>query len=214
MQRKLGLEPLEVFWAQWPHILQINGMQKKNTNFRLYLLLKNIGREVDGLSSLPSGYGRIGRISPIIHERVYNLALTRHEEAKRNWKKFKWNVIKSHELVSPDAAPYGLIHDTLSARIFPSKACASLAQACSFMGVEFRENTYVSNFDTGVISGSWGNETASSIIIATGYEGFDSLEKFFPTSMGSGVKGQAALLNIMFRRCASNLCKRRICCSS
>ena len=124
-------------------------------------------QKVDGLSSLPSGYGRIGRISPIIHERVYNLALTRHEEAKSNWKKFKWNVIKSHELVSPDAAPYGLIHDTLSARIFPSKACASLAQACSFMGVEFRENTYVSNFDTGVISGPWGNETASSIIIAT-----------------------------------------------
>ncbi|MBT4133045.1 MAG: FAD-binding oxidoreductase [Rhodobacterales bacterium] len=169
---------------------------KKEYQFQALSTAEEHWQKVDGLSSLPSGYGRIGRISPIIHERVYNLALTRHEEAKRNWKKFKWNVIKSHELVSPDAAPYGLIHDTLSARIFPSKALASLAQACSFMGVEFRENTYVSNFDTGVISGSWGNETASSIIIATGYEGFDSLEKFFPTSMGSGVKGQAALLNI------------------
>lgn len=152
--------------------------------------------EVDKLSNLSSGYGRIGRISPIIHERVYNLALNRHEEAKRNWGKFKWDVIESHDLVSPSSAPFGLIHDTLSARIYPSKACLSLARACRVLGVEFRENTKVTNFETGMISGSWGQEFGASIIVASGYEGFESLDEYFNIPMGSGVKGQAALLDI------------------
>lgn len=152
--------------------------------------------KVDKLSNLSSGYGRIGRISPIIHERVYNLALNRHEEAKINWGKFKWDVIESHDLVSPSSAPFGLIHDTLSARIYPSKACLSLARACRVLGVEFRENTKVTNFQTGMISGSWGQEFGASIIVASGYEGFESLDEYFNIPMGFGVKGQAALLDI------------------
>lgn len=151
---------------------------------------------VDKLSCISSGYGRIGRLSPIMDERTYNLAQTRHIEAQKNWGNFKWDVIEKHPLVTSDAAPFGLIHDTLSARIYPSKACASLSRACERLGVTFRENTRVTGFDTGKVFGSWGEEHAKSIILAGGFEGFHLLDYHFGTQMGSGVKGQAALLDI------------------
>ena len=47
-----------------------------------------------------------------------------------------------------------------------------------------------------MISGSWGQEFGASIIVASGYEGFESLDEYFNIPMGSGVKGQAALLDI------------------
>ena len=151
---------------------------------------------VDKLSGISSGYGRIGRLSPIMDERTYKLAHIRHDEAKINWGEFQWNVIENHALVTSDAAPYGLIHDTLSARIYPSKACASLARACERLGVTFRENTRVTGFETGRVFGPWGEQHAKSIILAGGFEGFHLLDYHFGTQMGSGVKGQAALLDI------------------
>jgi glycine/D-amino acid oxidase-like deaminating enzyme len=151
---------------------------------------------VDKLSSMGSGYGRIGRICPIVDERTFNLAQTRHEEAKQNWKDFQWDIIEQHPLVPAQAAPFGLIHDTLSARIYPSKACASLARACELLGVEFRENSRVMGFETGKVFGSWGTACANSIVLAGGYQGFHLLDYHFGTQMGAGVKGQAALLDI------------------
>lgn len=151
---------------------------------------------VDKLSSMQSGYGRIGRICPIIDERTYDLAQLRHTEAKQNWGEYRWDVIDSHPLVTRDAAPFGLIHDTLSARIYPSKACASLARACELLDVEFLENTRVTGFETGQVYGSWGSANADAIILAGGYEGFHLLDYHFGTQMGAGVKGQAALLDI------------------
>jgi len=173
--------------------------EKKEYQFQALCSAEKHWKDVEKLSSISSGYGRIGRICPIIHERVYKLALSRRKDAKKNWGKFKWDVIKKHELVSLDAAPYGLIYDNFSARIYPSKACHSLAQACSLNHVEFRENTKVTDFDSNTIYGEWGKETASSIIIASGYEGFDFIKSYFPITIGSGVKGQAALIDIDLR---------------
>lgn len=151
---------------------------------------------VDKLSGISSGYGRIGRLSPIMDERTLKLAHLRHEEAKTLWGGFEWNVVDDHPLLAPNAAPFGLINDTLSARIYPSKACASLARACALLDVEFRENTRVTDFETGAVSGVWGRATAPQIILAAGYHGFHLLDYHFGTQMGSGVKGQAALLDI------------------
>ena len=152
--------------------------------------------EVDKLSNMESGYGRIGRVCPITDERIYKLALTRHEEAKTNWAKFEWNVIEAHPLVTKLAAPFGLTYDTLSARIYPSRACASLARACSILGVDFKENTRASGFEPGAVFGPWGRASAPKIILAGGYQGFRLLDHHFGIQMGAGVKGQAALLNI------------------
>lgn len=151
---------------------------------------------VDQLSSLSSGYGRIGRVSPIIDERTYKLAQTRHEEAKQNWVDYTWDIIDRHPLLHADAAPFGLIHDTLSARIYPSKACASLAKACAALGVDFREDTRVTGFENHTVFGPWGSASADAIILSGGYEGFHLLDYHFGTQMGTGVKGQAALLDI------------------
>jgi glycine/D-amino acid oxidase-like deaminating enzyme len=153
-------------------------------------------KTVDKLSGMSSGYGRIGRLSPIMDERTLKLAHIRHDEARENWRDFEWNVIEEHPLIIPDAAPCGIIHDTLSARIYPSKACASLAVACKKLGVEFRENTRVTGFETGSVFGPWGNASAPAIILAGGYQGFHLLDYHLGTQMGTGVKGQAGLLDI------------------
>lgn len=151
---------------------------------------------VDKLSGVASGYGRIGRLSPIVDERTLKLAHLRHAEACANWRDYNWDVIDSHPLIAPGTAPFGIIHDTLSARIYPSQACASLASACEKLGVTFRENTRVTGFETGKVFGPWGNASAPAIILAGGYEGFHLLDYHFGTQMGAGVKGQAALLDI------------------
>lgn len=169
---------------------------KKQYQFEALATAQKYWATVDKLSCLSSGYGRIGRLSPIMDERTYKLAHIRHEEAKINWCDFTWDVIDSHPLVTPQAAPFGLIHDSLSARIYPSKACASLARACERLGVIFREDTRVTGFETGKVFGPWGQAHADSIILAGGYEGFHLLDYHFGTQMGTGVKGQAALLDI------------------
>jgi len=169
---------------------------KKQYQLEALISAKSHWAEVDKLSSMKSGYGRIGRVSPIVDERTFKLAQTRHEEAKQNWVDYQWDIIDTHPLVATDAAPYGLIHDTLSARIYPSKACASLARACEHLGVEFRENARVTGFGDHYVFGPWGTASADAIILSGGYEGFHLLDYHFGTQMGSGVKGQAALLDI------------------
>lgn len=169
---------------------------KKQYQFEALISAERHWAEVDKLSCLSSGYGRIGRLAPIMDERTLKLAHIRTEEAKVNWKSHTWNVVESDPLLIPQAAPFGLIHDTLSARIYPEMACASLVKACAQLGVEIQENTRVTGYEGNSVFGAWGRMDASAIIIAAGYEGFHLLDFHFGTQMGKGVKGQAALLDI------------------
>ena len=151
--------------------------------------------EVDNLSGLRSGYGRIGRVVPITTERDRVLSGERAVNAKEIWQgRFQWSVLESHAFLSPKSAPYGVSHDTLSARVYPAKAVASLAAACVQLGVEIIEQRVVIGLDDNMVSGSWGEASAKAIIVAAGTEGFPLLDTHLGCTSGTGVKGQAAML--------------------
>jgi glycine oxidase len=151
--------------------------------------------EVDALSGLSSGYGRIGRVMPITTARERGLSEERAVNVERLWcGKYHWTVLEQHPLIPEHIAPYGVTHDTLSARMYPAHAVASLARACVNLGVEIIENRTVTGLDSGVVSGHWGQARAGAIILAGGLDGFALLDPHLGCVTGTGVKGQAALL--------------------
>ncbi len=168
----------------------------KQFQFEALVSAKDFWAEVDALSGVSSGYGRIGRLMPITTARERTLCEERAENAKTLWQgRYHWNVLAAHPLLPIEATPFGVSHDTLSARMFPSKAVASLAQACLYLGVEIIEHSPVTGLDSGVIYGDWGEARAGAIILAAGVEGFSLLDPYMDCTTGTGVKGQAALLD-------------------
>jgi len=150
---------------------------------------------VDDLSGVVSGYGRTGRLVPLGTPRARELALMRVENAGRLWHgKFDWQVVDSHPLIMPDFTPYGVIYETLAARIFPAKAVASLAGACRVLGVEILENMPVTRLGDHTIAGDWGDARADAVILAGGARGFALLDQHAAQETGCGIKGQAGLL--------------------
>lgn len=151
--------------------------------------------EVDANSNLSSGYGRIGRVMPIVTERDRALGDERIENTKTLWRgEYDWNVLESHPMIPPEMAKFGVVHDTLSARIFPAKALASLASACVKYGVKIIEDKSVTALGDHWVQGDWGEVKANAIILAGGTEGFALLDAPLGCETGVGVKGQAALL--------------------
>jgi glycine/D-amino acid oxidase-like deaminating enzyme len=154
--------------------------------------------DVDARSGQSSGYGRIGRLIPVMDERLRDLAKFRINSAQELWQgKFSWSYLpEGHRLIAPAAAPFGVVYETLSARISPAKACASLAKALTAMGVDLFEHREVVEIEQGRVSGSWGTAKAQDIILASGVDGFSKIEKWTGKLGGTGIKGQAALLDL------------------
>ncbi len=152
--------------------------------------------EVDAASALSSGFGRIGRLVPVTDARGLELALARRQGAAELWgDRFDWTHLpKGHDLIAQKAAPFGVVHDTLSARIYPALACASLRAAFVAAGGEVFEDHAVDEISSGRVAGKWGVVSAGKIILASGVEGFAMIERWTGRRAGSGVKGQAALL--------------------
>ncbi len=167
----------------------------KQFQFEALSSAEDFWAEVDAKSGLPSGYGRIGRVMPITTERDRTLCEERAENVKELWLgQYEWNVLDAHPLLPAHATPFGVTHDTLSARMFPAYAVASLAQACLHMGVKIIEQSFVAGLDSGVVTGDWGKAHANVIILAAGLGGFTLLDHHLNCTTGTGVKGQAALL--------------------
>jgi len=139
--------------------------------------------EVERLSCLPSGYGRVGRFIPLDDEYEADKARGRVAGAARLWPEgFGWRVLPKAPHIAVDAAPYGVVHETLSARISPRLACAALAAAVARLGGEIEENHSVQAL--GGIS-----------VIAAGIGSAALLAPFLGEGKVRGVKGQAALLD-------------------
>ncbi|MEM7241118.1 MAG: FAD-binding oxidoreductase [Pseudomonadota bacterium] len=149
--------------------------------------------EVDTQSGCKSGYARIGRLIPILSEKEHHLATARIDAAQRNWNGFDWKIVENDTRFAPGA--FGFIHETLSARIFPRHAVQSLMKACASMGVTFQTQTRVTALDDHKVTTSSGELSAAAIILSGGVEGFHLLDYHLGAGSGSGVKGQAALLD-------------------
>lgn len=155
--------------------------EKKQFQFESLLMAKNFWAEVDAVSGIASGYGRVGRLQPLASDREVELAKRRAEPAKRNWQAMAdWRVIDG------DAAgdwrppsPTGLyVMDRLSAILNPRLATQSLAAAIIARG--------------GTITPE--GEPSGPTVWATGWQGLLDLSEALKRPVGNGVKGQAALL--------------------
>ena len=165
-----------------PHVPEDWNIRKQ---FQLGALISAAAHwaEVEALSSLPSGYGRVGRYIPLDDSYEAEKALGRSAGAKRLWPRaFGWRVLPEAPHISPAAAPFGVVHETLSARISPRLACAALAAAVVASGGEIVENHPV--------------ETLAGIsIIAAGIGSEALLTPFLGGGKLRGVKGQSVLLS-------------------
>ncbi len=154
--------------------------------------------EIEAISTLPTGYGRVGRLIPIVDERALGHANIRQEDAKTLWQgQAEWRVTDGGEYadwIAPEAASMGVIHENLSARISPRLACKSLARALEIKGCKILEGWEVTDLAQNQISGPNGTLKAKTIILSAGVECFSMLADILGPKAGFGVKGQSALL--------------------
>lgn len=127
------------------------------------------------------GYLRSGRLQPLADEAAVQAARVRASAACSLWQgRADWRVVAATGAEWAPASPTGLlVHDTLTARLSPRRACAALVVALRAAGGE-------------VVEGA-GTE-AGAVVHATGAAGLADLSAAFGRKLGAGVKGQAVLL--------------------
>ncbi|MGB8624289.1 MAG: FAD-dependent oxidoreductase, partial [Paracoccaceae bacterium] len=117
-------------------------------------------------------------------DRAIVLARQREDESAELWQgKAAWRVRPTSDFTgwAPVSATGLLIHDTLSARLHPARACAALAEAIERLGGQI-----VCGEDT---------PHGGPVLWATGHEGLAALSDDLGQPVGNGVKGQALLLS-------------------
>ncbi|WP_372884506.1 NAD(P)/FAD-dependent oxidoreductase [Shimia sp.] len=157
----------------------------KEFQFQSLIGAEPFWREVETASGLASGYDRVGRLQPIDSDRALELAREREAGADLHWRGLaRWRVIETAEAGDwcPQSASGRVIHETLSARIHPRRACAALAGAIRAHGGE-------------IIIGDAAH-AGGKTVWATGLAGLEELNQTLGRQVGNGVKGQAALLGL------------------
>lgn len=163
-----------------PHTPE-NWNEKKAFQFESLIMAEDFWNRVDEVSGLSSGYARTGRLQPVPSEHALELAQQRAETAKELWEgKASWKVVSASEFGdwAPQSETGYLIHDTLTARMFPRLAGASIVGALKARGVDIVPDAA----DEG------------RVVWATGYKGLLELSERRGRLVGAGVKGQSALL--------------------
>ena len=154
---------------------------KKQFQFDSLIAAETFWDEVEGVSGLSSGYGRTGRVQPLLDDRAVELARARAETAKTHWRDHAtWEVHPVDQIAAwSPVSPTGLVvFDTLSARLHPAQACAALAKAIVARGGEIATE----------------GDDEGQVIWATGWRGLLEMSEIFGRPVGNGVKGQSATL--------------------
>ena len=152
--------------------------------------------EVERETGLSPGYGRIGRIVPLATQDACDRARLSVTAAEHRWGDLAsmWIEPRSETWVYPDRAKFGVVRDSLAARIRPQAACAALRQAVSNRQVDVIENCRVMRVESGRLCTERGDVIAEAIVVAAGADTFRLIEGIAPGISGGGVKGQAAFL--------------------
>ncbi|MEM7642316.1 MAG: FAD-dependent oxidoreductase [Pseudomonadota bacterium] len=133
------------------------------------------------------GYARTGRLQPIPDTTARALAEARAQQATTLWQgRATWQIRPTPPAWSPGTAE--VIHDTLSARLHPRRACEALAAAIRRKGGDIASE--------GPLEGA--------ILHATGWQGLTEMRDTQGRPAGAGIKGQAILLDLD-RRAAPQL---------
>lgn len=164
-----------------PHVPE-NWNAKKA--FQLDALIKaaDFWHDVATCSGQDPGYARHGRVQPVPEGKL-DLALARQAGAAELWQgAAQWRVLRREDApgLALDAPSGWVIHDTLTARLHPRQAGRALFAAFTALGGRF--------------SVADAPQSGGAVVWATGYDGLLDLSRDLGREMGSGVKGQAALL--------------------
>ncbi len=188
--------------ALMPHVPS-RWNDKKQFQLDALTELSDIVAGLEEATGLSVGYGRTGRLIPLYTEHKLEHSLARVEEAKQRWKSeetgFTFRVVKEtpfSDWLTPEAAPLGIIWDTLAARANPRLVSAGL-KAFLEPRIHIMEHTEYQGFDetTGTVSlGNGETLSADRIVLSAGYEGFAPLSEMAGKTIGTGVKGQSLLL--------------------
>ena len=183
-----------------PHVPE-NWNPKKAYQLRALLSAEPFWRAVEQQSGQPTGYGRIGRILPLHSAAARDRAQARAISAAQLWRTDAiWRVMgepsgmlaeqgaenqkdRATTQGIPGSGAFGWVHETLSARIYPSAAMGALAAAVKARGAVFH---YGRVEDPAEIA-------AGAVIIAAGHQS-PALCPTLPDGVLRGVKGQSALL--------------------
>ena len=138
---------------------------------------------VEAASGLPTGFGRTGRLQPLPDRAAADRLRERIAASADRWPAgcaLRVTDAPPGDLVP--ASPSGLwLHDGMTARINPRAACAALAAAIRRQGGE-------------IIEGQPGAHPDGPTLWATGAPGLADLTQALGKPVGTGVKGQSALL--------------------
>ncbi|WP_150496254.1 NAD(P)/FAD-dependent oxidoreductase [Roseibium aquae] len=171
-----------------------------------YQSLKGMADHIAGLeeaTGLPTGYARCGRILPLTSEDKLIHHRERAQESRLRWSPqatgFTYEVEpagRRSDWLSPSAAPFGLVYETLAARLSPRAYLAALAAYISAHG-QLLEGADALAFDeqTGQVRlASGGTIAAGAFVYANGYAAFAQLSDLTGETIGRGEKGQALIL--------------------
>jgi len=163
-----------------PHVPE-NWNPKKQFQFDSLIAAEPFWAGVEAVGGTASGYGRTGRYQPIANDAQLALAHQRAETARALWQgRADWRVVPA-DTAGPWAPPSPtgyLIHDTLTARLHPRRACAALTAALRSKGAEIVTEA----------------PDRGTVLHATGVADLSAISAAFGKQVGNGVKGQAALL--------------------
>jgi glycine/D-amino acid oxidase-like deaminating enzyme len=170
-----------VVGALAPHVPE-NWNEKKQFQLDSLLMAEAFWQGVEAAGGTAAGYARSGRLQPVADAAGLTLAHARAEGAAQLWRgQAAWRVLPAAEaggFVPPTGSGF-VIHDTLSARLHPRRACAALVAALRAQGVEIAPD----GADRG------------AVLWASGWQGLRALSEALGRKIGDGVKGQAALLD-------------------
>lgn len=196
-----------VLGALMPH-LPDRWNAKKAFQFAALVSLEAEIVTLEAETGLSAGYRRSGRLIPLPKPHNRDLALGRANDALAMWntaeRSFAFDVLDVAPVAgwpAEEAMAHGLIHDHLAARIAPRALLTALRAAlerlpnvaiCEGVGLRALEPVAgLARFDNG------DNLAFGTCVLSAGVETFGLLAPLNPTlakPVGSGVKGQAALL--------------------
>lgn len=177
---------------------------KKEFQFQALSSLEGHIRSLESDTGLDCGYRRCGRILPLTTTDKLEHHLERAEESKLRWHPeatgFSYAVEQAGsraDWLAPQAAPHGIVFETLAARVSPRAYLSALA-AHVRKHATLIEGAQVTGFDetAGLVRLSGGRPPviAGRLVIAGGFAAFDMIEKLTGERIGRGEKGQALLL--------------------
>ncbi len=162
-----------------PHVPE-NWNPKKAFQLESLLMAEEYWTDIADRTGLKTGYLRSGRLQPIPDDDARALASSRAETAKDLWQgKAEWEITSDPGPFAP-VSPTGLwIRDTLSAHLHPHRATQALARAVDSLGGKIQTHA-----PDGPIE-----------VWATGTSGLADLSTELGRTVGTPIKGQAALLD-------------------